>query len=169
MKKDLAIIFGLFIVIAVIVVFGKGFSTFNFFSQTASTQEAKPQNRKETLIRIKDLSITAKIAANSKDRQKGLSKLESLPLDQGELFVFDKSDKYEIWMKDMKFAIDIIWIDQDKRIVDIASNIPPEPGKKDQELQRYQPKQEAKYILEINAGLASLHNLQVGDQLSFEI
>src|SRR4030066_759414 len=128
MKKDLAIIFCLFIVIAVILVFGKGFSTANFFSQIGgSTQEAKSQNKEEALIRIKDLSITAKIAANSKDRQKGLSKLDSLPLDQGELFIFDKSDKYEIWMKDMKFAIDIIWIDQDKKIVDIASNVAPEP------------------------------------------
>ena len=67
----------------------------------------------------------------------------------------------------MKFAIDIIWIDENKKIVDIATNVPPEPGKKDRELTIYRPGTDAKYILEINAGLSSLNNFQIGDQVEF--
>ena len=85
------------------------------------------------------------------------------------IFVFDKSASYIFWMKNVEFAIDIIWINDAKKIVDIAQNVPPEPDKGEKKLTRYKPKSDAKYVLEINAGLSSLHNLQIGDQVSFEL
>ena len=56
-----------------------------------------------------------------------------------------------------------------KKIVDIATDVVPEPGKKDAELKRYQPQSQSKYVLEINAGLANLNNLKVGDTVNFEL
>ena len=44
---------------------------------------------------------------------KGLSGRDNLADDEGMFFVFEKSDIYPFWMKDMKFAIDIIWIMED--------------------------------------------------------
>ena|SRR3990167_36404 len=168
MKKDLAIIFGLVLVIVVLIIFGRGFSSGQFITQTA-TDSAETQKKESTQVVVKDLTIKAKIADDPKEHQAGLSDYSSLALDEGVLFVFDQSKRHIFWMKDMDFAIDIIWIDEAKKIVDIAQNVPPEPNKSDKELTRYAPKSDARYVLEINAGLSALHNFQVGDQVSFEL
>jgi len=168
MKKDLAVIAGLVLVIVFFIIFGRGFSTGQFLTQTA-TDSAQTQNKESAQVTIKDLVVQAKIADEPKEREAGLADYSSLPLGEGMLFVFDKSASYIFWMKDVEFAIDIIWIDETKKIVDIAPNVPPEPNKNEKELTRYKPKGDAKYVLEINAGLSALHNLQVGDQVLFEL
>ena len=168
MKKDLAVIAGLVLVIVVFIIFGRGFSTGQFLTQTA-TDSAQTQKKESTQVAIKDLTIQAKIADEPKEHQIGLADLSSLPIGEGMLFVFDKSASYVFWMKNVEFAIDIIWIDENKKIVDIASNVPPEPDKGEKELTRYKPKSDAKYVLEINAGISALHNLQIGDQVAFEL
>ena len=166
MKKDLAIIFGLFLLIAALLIFGKGISTISYLPQSQS----QTQKGNELLaISAQTLNIKAKVASKPDERKKGLSKQDSIPLDEGMLFVFENPGLYGIWMKDMKFAIDIIWINDDKRIIDIAENVPPEPNKKDEELTIYRPRSSAKYVLEINAGLTALNNLQISDQVNFEL
>ena len=165
MKKDLAVIFGLFLLIAVLLIFGKGFSTISYLEFQRS-----PQVEKDTIaVTAKTLPIEAKVVTSPGDRKKGLSGQNSLPLGQGMLFVFENKGLYGFWMKDMKFAIDIIWLDENKKIVDIAQMASLEPGKKDKELTIYKPRADALYVLEINAGLSSLHNLQIGDKVSFEL
>ena len=147
---------------------GISISTGQFLTQTA-TDSAQTQNKESVQVTIKDLVVQAKIADEPKEQQSGLSDFSSLALDEGMIFVFNQSKRHTFWMKDMDFAIDIIWIDEAKKIVDIAPNVPPEPKKSDKELTRYTPKNNAIYILEINAGLSALHNLQVGDQVLFEL
>ena len=168
MKKDLAVIAGLVLVIVVFIIFGRGFSTGQFLTQNA-TESAQVQTKESTQVTVKDLVIKVKIADEPKEQQTGLADNSSLALDEGMMFVFDQSKRNTFWMKDMKFAIDIIWIDDQKKIVDIAPNVPPEPNKGEKELTRYKPKSDAKYVLEINAGLSALHNLQIGDQVAFEL
>ena len=168
MKKDLAIIAGLVLVIVFFIIFGRGFSTGQFITPSA-TGSAETQKKENTQVTVKDLAIKAKIADEPKEQQTGLADYSSLGLDEGMIFVFDQSKRHTFWMKDMDFAIDIIWIDEAKKIVDIAPNVPPEPNKNEKELTRYKPKSDAKYVLEINAGISALHNLQISDQVSFEL
>ena len=167
MKKDLATIGGLILLIIFILIFGRGFSSGAFLTGPESTRSAA----KKGYVRVTagDFAVDAKIAQKTNDRKKGLSGQDSLPLSQGMLFIFEQSGTYPFWMKDMKFAIDIIWIDQGKRIVYIAHNAAPQPGEKDSELTLYRPDSAAKYVLEINAGLSSLNNLQIGDEVRFEL
>lgn len=170
MKKDLAVIFGLFLIIIILLVFGGSFSTIGFINQNSSSKSASGLTSKTTTkVQVKTLLIDAKVAGTLPLRKKGLSKVNSLPLDQGMLFLFDHNDKYAIWMKDMRFAIDIIWMDENKRIVQIAKDVPPESGKSDRQLTIYKSGLDSRYVLEINAGLGSLHDVQVGDLISFEL
>lgn len=168
MKKDLGIIFGLFAIIIVLLVFGGPFISTSFFGQNESTKSSSTA-LKFIDIAIRDLVTKAEVVQSDASKKKGLSGRESLEIDQGMLFVFNRSGIYPFWMKDMKFAIDIIWIDENKKIVYIAENAPPEPGKKDSELFRYVPKNNSQYVLEINAGLSKLHNIQIGDAVNFEL
>lgn len=59
---------------------------------------------------INDQKILVEVVDTWPAIYKGLSGRESLAENQGMLFVFPKLDIYEFWMKDMKFPLDIIWI-----------------------------------------------------------
>jgi len=165
-KKDIALIGGLFLVIILLLFFGKGFTSIGAVSNKKSNTSSASATLAKSL-KIKGLTVNIDIAESADERKKGLSGRNSMNIDQGMLFVFDKSGVYAIWMKDMKFAIDILWISDDKKVVDIAQNVVPEPGKKDRELTIYTPKADAKYILEVNAGITSLNNIAVGETVDF--
>ncbi|OGD87644.1 hypothetical protein A2693_01685 [Candidatus Curtissbacteria bacterium RIFCSPHIGHO2_01_FULL_40_12] len=168
MKKDLAIIIGLFLLIVALLIFGKGFTTASLIGP-GNNQNQRTAQKNKVSLNAKSLSINATVVTAPGERKKGLSKLDLLPLTEGMLFVFEKSGLWGFWMKDMKFAIDIIWIDGNKNIVDIAKNVPPEPDDKDRELTVYKPKVEAMYVLEINAGLSDFNNLEIGDAVNFTL
>ena len=172
MKKDLAIIAGLFVLIAILLVFGQGFTSLRFLTadggigQGISSDVTIPSRVNVT---IKNLTIDAEAASTPASRKKGLSKKDSVPFNQGMLFVFDNPGQYGIWMKDMRFAIDILWLDEDKKVVDIAVDVPPQQDKRDSELTIYKPSHNSKYVLEVNAGLVRLNSIQVGDQAFFNL
>lgn len=73
-------------------------------------------------IKINENKILIEIADTKEKRKLGLSGRDNLCENCGMLFVFDKSDKYKFWMKNMKFDIDILWIKEDV-IVDISKNV----------------------------------------------
>lgn len=168
MKKDLAIIVGLFVLIAALLIFGRGFTSVSLIGSGASSEQTVSKKGKVQLS-VKTLNLDVTVAQSSSLRQKGLSKREFLPLTEGMLFVFEKTGRYSFWMKDMKFAIDIIWIDEANKIVQITKNVPPEPRKKDSQLTVYKPDSEILYVLEINAGLSDFNNLEVGDTVNFTL
>lgn len=117
-------------------------------------------------INIEDKSIMVELANTDKTRAQGLSGRQSLSPDQGMLFVFDKGSRPRFWMKDMHFAIDIIWIAEGK-ISQISRNLlPPEPGTKDSELALFIPNDPVDYVLEVAAGTASANLWQVGDEVT---
>ena len=169
MKKDLSIIFGLFLLIAVLIIFGQGFTSGSFLKNNGGVSQKSQKAKGFTTVNARSLSINAKIASLASDRKRGLSRRNSLPFNEGMLFVFENSGVWGFWMKDMKFAIDIIWIGDDKKIVDIATNVPPEPDKRDRELTIHRPRADAMYVLEVNAGLANLNGLAIGDKVDFAL
>jgi len=87
----------------------------------------------------------------------GLSGRESLPENSGLLFLFEREEYYGFWMKDMNFAIDIIWIGKDSRIKDITKNISPETYPR-----VFKPQDPILYVLEVNAGFAERYKIQKG-------
>ena len=95
-------------------------------------------------------------------REQGLMFYASLPEDQGMFFIFEESGRYPFWMKNMKFAIDILWIDENKRIVDIKDHV---PACEAEPCTVYTPKSNARYVLELSAGAAQANGLKVGEEL----
>ena len=95
-------------------------------------------------------------------RQRGLSGRQYLAPNSGMLFVFDNSDKQCMWMKDMKFNLDIVWLDADKKIVDLKENVKPESFP-----ESFCSESPALYVIELNAGTARKAGLERGQTLSF--
>ena len=114
---------------------------------------------KETIY-IGDLVVQVTIADDTEERRQGLSGVTSLDELEGKLFVFDESDRYGIWMKDMNFPIDIIWISDELKIVHIEENIGPSTFPK-----VFRPDVPARFVLETNSYFAKTFKVDVGDRV----
>ncbi len=102
------------------------------------------------------------VSENEPARQKGLGERNSMQLDEGMLFVFDKAEMQCFWMKDMRFSIDIIWLDEAKRVVHIEPNVSPDTFP-----QSFCPKAPAKYVIELNSGETAKSSINIGNQIRF--
>jgi uncharacterized membrane protein (UPF0127 family) len=113
----------------------------------------------------KDISeLGVWVAQSPKELSQGLSVVDELKEDQGMLFVFSYLDEHAFWMKDMKFPIDIIWLDSEKKIVSIKENADPKNFP-----ESYQPTSPALYVLEVTDGFTKKHSLKEGYQLEWNI
>ena len=94
---------------------------------------------------------------------KGLSGRPQVKADEGLLFVFSNSSKEHcVWMKDMQFAIDVLWLNQHKAVVDTLENLQPNTYPR-----AFCPKQDAKYMLETIAGAVQNNRWKIGQQAAF--
>lgn len=115
-------------------------------------------------LKIGNEKISLIIADTPEKREKGLGDLQELPEDSAMLFTFEKEDTYGIWMKDMKFPIDIIWLDTSKKIVTLEENVFP-----DTYPEIFYPGEKSFYVIEANAGFVEKNNLTTGNTLDFSI
>jgi uncharacterized membrane protein (UPF0127 family) len=83
--------------------------------------------------------------------------------NRGMLFVFEEEKIHTFWMKNMRFPLDIIWIDSDKKIVEIYKDAQPCKETCDSII----PKSRAKFVLEVNAGFVEKYKIKAGDKLEF--
>lgn len=148
--KNVFIIYGILIV-AVIAL-----ALFKF-------RDLLPFASKQT-VTVNDHKFQVYVAKSDKDKAIGLTKFNSIKLDEGMLFVFDQKDKYPFWMHNMKFPIDIIYIADDK-VVDVIPDAQP-TSDSSTNVQIYEPSDPANYVLEINDGLAKKYNITKGDTVS---
>jgi uncharacterized membrane protein (UPF0127 family) len=108
--------------------------------------------------------VTAELAVTDEERQQGLMFREKMPEEQGMLFLFEEEAVHAFWMKNMKFPIDILWLDSQKKIVHLESRVPPCPA---DPCPSYVPQAPASYVLELKAGTAQKHGLRLYDRLDF--
>ena len=113
-------------------------------------------------IKIAGQSIKVELASTPLEQAQGLSGRESLKENEGMLFVFDQPGKYSFWMKDMNFAIDMIWLTEDGEVVYIKKDARPESYP-----ETYGPDKDAKYVLEVASGFSEKNNLKEGDRVEF--
>ena len=97
-------------------------------------------------------------------RERGLMFRASLPPRTGMLFVFDTTGQYAFWMKNCLIPLDLIWLDESKRIVAILPDTPP---CKADPCPIYQFDVPARYVLEIAGGGARREGLALGQVLKF--
>ena len=109
-------------------------------------------------IRIKGIKINVELADTADKKSQGLSGRSELGENQGMLFLYDKPGFYSFWMKNMQFSIDIIWIDENYKVIDITKSLPPDsfPGS-------FQSQYPVQYVLEVNAGFSRKNNITIGD------
>lgn len=114
---------------------------------------------------FKKTCVDVEVMRTAEELRRGLQGRESLNDGQGMLFVFEQEEIRRFWMKGMRFAIDIIWMDTKGRVVFIAPSCPPcieDP------CVVYGGSVKARYVLEVPAGFAKTHQLKVKDKLRLQ-
>lgn len=118
-----------------------------------------------TILRLGSDSFRVTLALTNEERERGLSSTQQLGENEGMMLVYEQDDRWPIWMKDMNYPIDIIWIDSSKRITYIVKNA--EPSSYPQTI--FQPNDPARYVLEVPGGTADRKNVSYGDKVDFDL
>lgn len=120
-------------------------------------------------LRAGDRVLRVEVASTPAQSERGLGYRDALAADAGMIFDLHETQVPVFWMKGMRFPLDMVWIDDAKRVVDVTRDVEPQPGASDAELRRYSPKAPVRYTLELNAGAAERLGLAPGVQLAFQI
>ena len=115
----------------------------------------------KTKVICNGFSFNTYIASNEGNRERGLSIFNSIKKNEAMLFVFDKPEKYAFWMKDMKFPIDIIWMDENGKIVYLAQDFTV-----DSYPNSIAPNDNSLYVLEFNTGTIDNLKIKIGNTCS---
>lgn len=123
----------------------------------------EPAGKSVTLF-LGDGVFKTRLAMTDAEIERGLSGTKKLSQDQAMLFVYQRAAKWPIWMKDMYYPLDIVWLDEQKRVVSIVKNAPPESYP-----QRFTPSEPALYVVELAAGTVDSRAIHVGSRASFDL
>ena len=109
-------------------------------------------------------TISVLVANNFPHLYKGWSDRDSMGEYGGMLFVFLRKDQHAMVMRNMRFPLDIVWLNGNT-IVDIAPNAVPEPGRSESQLTPYFARLPSTFVLELPAGFTSKYGVKVGDTI----
>jgi hypothetical protein len=144
----------IFVAIFILLVFAAFLLSFEYHFRSETKLKTLNINGKEIQVELAD-TVTKQTL--------GLSGRNSLPENQGMLFLFSQPAYYSFWMKDMKFALDIVWI-ANGQIVEISQNVQPQDYQPPNSIT---PEEKVNIVLEINAGQAQKLDIKVGDKIIF--
>ena len=110
--------------------------------------------------------IHAEIASTQQQVQRGLMFRTSLAPDRGMLFMFSKEERQTFWMFQTLIPLDIIWMDSNKRIVEVSTDTPPCKTEAAR-CPTYGGHEPALFVLELAAGSVARYHLKTGDAIRF--
>ena len=123
-----------------------------------------PEQAGPTVVLPDGLLIRVELAADDETRAQGLMYRESVAPERGMLFLFPETAPHAFWMKNTLVPLDMIWLDEGRRIVHITRDAAPcraDP------CPSYPSEAPSRFVLELAAGQAAAHKLRVGDLLTF--
>lgn len=124
-----------------------------------------PQLRPQAMVHLGDGIFRARIARTVEQRQEGLSGVQYLNDDEAMLFVFDQDGRWSIWMKDMNFPIDIVWLDANQKVIYVVKNASPDSYP----ATVFTPKTSARYVVEIKAGMVDRQRIAISQTATFDL
>jgi uncharacterized membrane protein (UPF0127 family) len=174
MKKNnfKIIIFVFFILIFFFVLKYKNFSYQILNQKNISNFTNKLGHKFRTInfdhkIKINNTIFDANFANTEILRNKGFSDVKEINENQAILFIFDQPSMQTFWMKDMNFDLDILWIDENNKIIKIDKNISKNSYNKNNPAlsEILHSPAPVKYVLEIKAGVSEKNKINIGDEI----
>lgn len=125
--------------------------------------------------------IHVEIARTPEEKRLGLMGREEVPDFTGMLFIYEENSNPIMWMKGMIVPLDIVFIGSDNIIKYIEHNVQPCMAKGNQQCDRKCDQQgdrkcnrygsaiPSSYVLELPAGFAKKHGVDLGDRVEFPL
>ncbi len=117
----------------------------------------------ESTLTMPGKEYRLELADTPETRTLGLSGRGTMASDRGMVFVFDTPTEACFWMKDMRFPIDIIWLNESRKVTQVRSDVSPESY----------PKSfcadDTRYVIELHAGEAARSSIRSGDRLNLRL
>ena len=132
-----------------------------------NVQGQQQEQNQTALVSVGGVNLLASLSTTPDSQSKGLAIKDSLNENEGMLFIFESPQKYSFWMKDMKFPIDIIWINSAGKIVHIEKNLPPCvfllpcPS--------YTPNDDSLYVLEVVSNFTNKFDVNIADAVDSKV
>ena len=131
---------------------------FNFFLISFYTFS---NEKIEVSIYNKNITFDVEIAKTIEERRTGLMYRKELLNNEGMLFIFPSEKIIQLWTKNTYIPLDVIFISENKVIVDIKKNM----EKLSETIVKSKVK--SRYALEFNAGLINKLDIEIGDKVLF--
>ena len=132
--------------------------TFNFFLISFYTFS---NEKIDVSIYNKNITFNVEVAKTIEERRIGLMYRKKLLNNEGMLFIFPREKIIQLWMKNTYIPLDVIFISENKVIVDIKKNM----EKLSETIVKSKVK--SRYALEFNAGLINKLDIEIGDKVLF--
>lgn len=147
----------LFLIVLVFLIFNKSIETY---------ESNTPITFKKTQIKIGNKEINVEIAQTELQLKRGLMNRTQLKEDEGMLFIFDKDQILNFWMKNTLIDLSIAYINSNYEVVDIQDMNVIDLDEKSPVM--YPSKSPAKYALEMNKGWFNRNNISIGDKVELK-
>lgn len=117
----------------------------------------------------KRTTFLAEVASTPAEQEKGLMYRQSLAKDRCMFFVYDADGYHGIWMKNCLIALDVAWIDQEGRVVEVLEQVPPCSPMRGDDCPTYGGSVPARHFVEFAAGTFKRLGLKKGDRLGWDL
>lgn len=137
-------------------------------SRNKTIDQAFPQEVE--LITPNGAPIQTRVALTWKDQQQGLSGVqpEDFSDEQGVMFFNLEDDERNFWMPDTYFDLDLFYLDQTLKIIDIVRKLPHYRGRANEDLIPRARSVWSRHVLEMKSGSKTATSLKIGDQLKWK-
>ncbi len=116
----------------------------------------------KTKLLLNNHSFQATILRTDKELIRGLSGAKSLAKNKAMLFVFPYDDTWRIWMKDMNFSIDVIWVNNSNKVVHMVKDA--QPSSYPDTI--FEPNEDSRYVIEVISGTIERTGVKKGDRVT---
>lgn len=117
-------------------------------------------------VELKGQRFKVELADTQEKQALGLMFRDSLPPEQGMLFIFPNESVQRFWMKNTRIPLDIFYFNKQLELVSVSENTPPCRSPK---CPSYPSSGPARYVLELNSGMAARLGVQTGDVLELHL
>lgn len=160
------------VVVGIIVAIIIALLIVNSYALLEVEDNGEPQEDAHVVFHLNDstfLNVSCEVADEPKERSLGLMHRESLPENQGMLFVYDTPQNRSFWMKNTLIPLDIIFIDENRIVLNVEEAFVEQPETPDGELTKYRSAGPALWVVEINQGLSAQNGISAGTVIDIEI
>lgn len=148
------------VILALLLIFA--LSVLAFHNKNSKVDCTDGYRQDSIILAPNGTQLAVEISADRKSQAKGLSGRECIAKDWAMLFSFKEPAIKNFWMKNMQFNIDIVWIDENLKVIGVEKDVSPSTYPK-----TFPSPTPVKYVLELGANQAEALGIQSGSSLTF--